>query len=504
MPEQQHGRLVYGTSVAVVIAVVLYGLFQPEEFGRQTNNLFVFVGGHFGWWYMLAMNVFVVVPLVLALSRFGRLTMGQPGEKPEFSDLSWFGMLFGAGMGVGLVFYGVGEPLYHLASRPFGGEPLSGQAGREAMRATFFHWGLHPWASYSVIAICLSYFQFRKNSPALISSLFTPYLGPKGQDGALARVIDVLTIFATVGGIATSLGLAVLQISSGLNQLLGLEKSAANSLAILVVLAAAYIGSAISGLNKGIRYLGNFNLALFSLLAVALFLFGPSVKILETFMTSLGAYVSGLVSQSFDLAPHGGGYKSWLNDWTLYYWAWWIAWAPFVGSFVARISRGRTLRQFVFGVLLAPSLGCFTWFSIFGGTALSLEMSGQADLTSVVNADLSAGIFALYQHIHLGTIMSFLMLILICTFFVTSGNASTFVLSMYSSGGKQTPVKTKIFVWGILQAALAFVLMLSDGLKTLQIASILAALPFSLIMVLALVCFIKTARRDFPEGSTIS
>ncbi|MDR2456563.1 MAG: BCCT family transporter [Deltaproteobacteria bacterium] len=494
---------VYLLSVAIVALLVAAGLIDAALFDKIAQGLFAFIGAKFGWWYVLSMNVFVIVPVALALGRYGGLTMGKPGEKPEFSDYSWFAMLFGAGMGVGLVFYGVGEPLYHFASRPFGGEPLSPRAASEAMRATFHHWGFHPWASYSVIAICLAYFQYRKSGPALISSLFLPLLGPKGQDGVLARTIDVLTILATVAGVATSLGLAVLQIGGGLGYLAGLGQGAALKLLILLALAAAYTVSAFTGLNKGIKLLGSLNLALFSLLALALFLLGPSVAIVETLISSVGDYLSSLVEKSHDLDPFGSGRKAWIKDWTLYYWAWWIAWAPFVGSFVARISRGRTIRQFVAGVLIAPSLGCFAWFSIFGATALTMEMGG-ADLTSVVNQDLSVGVFAMYKALPLGGLMSALMIILISTFFITSGNASSFVLSMYSSGGQLNPPKSRVLVWGILQGALAFVLLMTGGLKSLQIASITAALPFSAIMVLALICLYRQLRRDFPQGAPVA
>jgi glycine betaine transporter len=489
--------------VAVIASLVLYGILKPNSFESLTQGIFAFIGNKFGWWYMLTMNAFVVIPILLAISRYGNLTMGEPGEKPEFSDFTWFGMLFGAGMGVGLVFYGVGEPLYHFDSRPFGAEAMSNQAASEAIRATFFHWGLHPWASYSVIAVCLAYFQFRKKAPGLISSLFLPYLGPKGQDGLLARVIDILTIFATVAGIATSLGLAVLQLNSGLKYLFSIEQGILTRFWILLILAVGYTYTAFTGIDKGIRYLGNFNLTLFIILGLALFLVGPSIKILETLLTGVGSYLSNIVNQSFDLDPHGKSYKKWLNDWTLYYWAWWIAWAPFVGSFVARISKGRTIRQFVLGVLLAPSLGCFVWFSIFGGTAITMQISGEVDLIKAVNNDLSVGVFAMYQRINLGSIMSILMLIMISTFFITSGNASTYVLSMYASGGNLNPPKSRILVWGTLQAALAFVLIFTGGLKALQIASITAALPFSIIMILALCCFWKTLRHDFPPGTPV-
>lgn len=496
------GSTVYPLSVAIVALVVAAGAIDPASFDKATKSVFNFIGLNLGWWYFLSMNIFVLVPVFLAFSRYGKLTMGLSGEKPEFSDISWFAMLFGAGMGVGLVFYGVGEPLYHFASRPFGGDPGSPAAASEAMRATFHHWGFHPWASYSVIAICLAYFQYRKNGPGLISSLFLPILGPKGQDGAMARAIDIVTILATLAGVATSLGLAVIQIAGGLGYMANLSQGSGTMLAILLILAAAYTLSAFTGLDKGIKFLGNLNLVLFSLLGLAMFLLGPSVTIIETLISSTGDYLSSLLASSHDLDPFGTEKKSWLRDWTLYYWAWWVAWAPFVGSFVARISKGRTIRQFVAGVLIAPSLGCFTWFSIFGATALTMEING-ADLTSVVNSDLSVGVFAMYKSFPLGSLMSIIMVILVSTFFITSGNASSFVLSMYSSGGRLDPPKSRILVWGVLQGALAFVLLITGGLKSLQIASITFALPFSIIMVLALIIFWRTLKRDFPEGSVI-
>jgi glycine betaine transporter len=308
MSETQ-GAVVFRLSVAIVVALVAWGIINPSGFEGATMKIFSLIGSSFGWWYMLSMNAFVLVPIILAFSRYGKLTMGRPGEKPEFSDASWFAMLFGAGMGVGLVFYGVGEPLYHYASRPFGAEAGSGRAAADAMRATFFHWGFHPWASYSVIAICLAYFQFRKDGPGLISSLFLPLLGPKGQDGLLARTIDILTILATVAGVATSLGLAVLQIGSGLSYLAGVEPGLATRLAVLLALAVAYTLSAFTGLTKGIKFLGNLNLTLFCLLALALFLIGPSIVIVETLMTATGDYLASLIRQSFDLDPFGQGYN---------------------------------------------------------------------------------------------------------------------------------------------------------------------------------------------------
>jgi glycine betaine transporter len=494
---------VYLASVAVLIALVSFGLISPESFNTAANGAFNVLSEYCGWWYMAAMNSFVAFPILLAVSRFGRLTLGEAGSKPEFSSVAWFGMLFGAGMGVGLVFYGVGEPLYHLAAPPFGAEPGTAQAAEDALRASFFHWGLHPWAAYAVIALCMAYFQFRKGAPGLMSSLFQPVLGPEGHLSPIGRAVDILTIFATVGGIATSLGLAVLQINSGLKYLFGLPQSPAVQFAIILVLGLLYTGTAVSGIDRGIKLLGNLNLALAVFLAAALLLFGPTLAIIESLMTALGGYLSNFVAESFNLAPYGGPYKKWLSGWTVYYWAWWIAWAPFVGSFIARISKGRSIRQFVAGVLLVPALGSFCWFAVFGGTALEMQLSQTADLAAQVNEDLSIGVFAMYEHITLGGLTSVLMLFLICTFFVTSANSSTFVLAMYSSSGDLNPPRKRMAVWGILQAAFAMVLLVSGGLKALQIASITAAAPFSLIMVLACCGLWRSLTADFPEGSQV-
>ena len=315
--------------------------------------------------------------------------------------------------------------------------------------------------------------------------------------------MDILTIFATVAGVATSIGLAVAQINSGLQYIFGLPKNTAMQLAIMLVIGFIYTLTAVTGIAKGIKFLGNLNLFLACLLAGLLLLLGPTLAIIETLVTAVGAYFQNLIAESFDVAPYGGDYKKWLGGWTIFYWAWWIAWAPFVGSFIARISRGRTIRQFVSGVLLVPAFGCFTWFSIFGGTALEMQISGTADLASAVNADLSTAVFAMYHHIPLGTLMGVIMVLLISTFLITSANASTFVLSMYSTEGDLNPPKSRMVIWGVLQAALAFVLLSTGGLGALQTASIAAAAPFSVIMVLACWCMWKSLIQEFPEGTEV-
>ena len=500
---EKKDNTVYILSLAVMVILVGFGLAAPEKFGEVASGAFAFLLKYFGWWYMLAMTAFVVFCLFLAVSRYGKLKLGKPEEKPEFSTTAWFGMLFGAGMGIGLVFYGVAEPMYHYGTPPFGAEPQSAQAAQDAMRASFFHWCLHPWASFAVIALCMGYFQFRKGAPGLVSSLLLPILGPKGNNGWPAKIVDILTVFATAAGMATSIGLATLQINSGLQYVFGLPQAMSVQLSILVAIGIIYTFVTITGISKGIKFLGNLNLFLACLLASLLLILGPTLAILDTFVTSIGAYFQNFIIESFDVAPFNAEYKGWLGGWTIFYWAWWIAWAPFVGSFIARISRGRTIREFVIGVLLVPSLCGMIWISIFGGTALNLQTTGQADVLSSVNSDLSTAIFAMYEHVTLGGLMSAVMILLISTFLITSANASTFVCAMYSTQGDLDPPKKRMGVWGVLQAAFAFVLLMGGGLKALQTASITAAAPFSIIMIMACWCLIKALKEDFPEGTEI-
>ncbi|MDO5115867.1 MAG: BCCT family transporter [Synergistaceae bacterium] len=487
---------VYIISIAITVALVLWGLISPQSFGSFAKALNGGLTKYYGWGYMLTMNIFVVFCIVVALSRFGKVRLGPEDSRPEYGNVSWFAMLFSAGMGVGLVFYGAAEPLFHFGSTPFGAAPGSIEAARDAMQISFFHWGLHPWAGYSVIAMPLAYYQFRRNTPGLISSIFIPLVGEDMVRGAFGKTVDILAIFATLAGITTSLGLGTLQLNSGLNMLFGIPKETVVQVIIIAALAVLYTGSAALGIEKGIKRVADFNLWVCLLLMVSLFAVGPSLAILNAFMTGLGDFISGLVRESFTLAPYGGEYSSFLDSWTLYYWAWWISWAPFVGSFVARISRGRTVREFVSGVLIVPALGSFTWFAIFGTSALHLEVVRKIAVSAEVLKDISVGIFNMYSYYPLGQIMSVVMLVLIVTFFVTSANSGTFVLAMYSTNGDLNPGHGRMVVWGVLMGALAAVLLLTGGLQNLQTVSLAAAMPFSLIMICSCASFWKTLTRE--------
>jgi len=491
---------VYWVSIFITLGVVAWGLASPSSFGSFASALNGVLTTYCGWGYMLAMNIFVIFCIAIAVGRFGKVRLGPNDSRPEYSNMSWFAMLFSAGMGVGLVFYGAAEPLFHFASTPFGAAPGSIQAARDAMQISFVHWGLHPWAGYSVIAMPLAYLQFRHNTPGLISSIFIPLVGEERVRGTFGKVVDILAVFATLAGITTSLGLGALQLNSGLNSLFGLPKNLMLQIIIIAILAVLYTGSAALGIDKGIKAVADCNLYICFALMLGLFIVGPSIPIINSLMTGIGDFLSGVVKESFAMAPYGGPYEKFLQNWTIYYWAWWISWAPFVGSFVARISRGRTIREFVAGVLIVPALGSFTWFAIFGTAALHLEIVQKIHISAEVLKDVSTGIFAMYSHYPLGFAMSVVMIVLITTFFVTSANSGTYVLAMFSEEGTLEPSKSKMCVWGVLMAALALVLLLTGGLQNLQTISLTAAAPFAVIMLCACWSFLQTLTADEQAG----
>lgn len=494
-------NFVFIVSILITFGVVLWGLFSPHTFGAFANNLFNGLTRYFGWGYILSMNLFVGFCIFIAFSRFGRVRLGKNTDRPEYSNASWFAMLFSAGMGVGLVFYGAAEPLIHFAGLPFGAPEGSVLAARHAMQISFFHWGLQPWAGYAVIAMPMAYYQFRYNAPGLISSLFIPLVGEKKVRGTFGKVIDILAVFATLAGITTSLGLGTLQLNSGANAIMGLSKNTFVQICIIVILGMFYTGSAVMGIDKGIKKVADFNLWVCMLLLIGLFILGPTLPIIASLLTGIGDFLSGFVKESFMMSPYGGRYEAHLHNWTLYYWAWWIAWAPFVGSFVARISRGRTIRQFITGVLIVPALGSFTWFAVFGTSALHLELVEGVHIVADVVRDVSVGAFEVYKYYPMGSIMSALMIVLISTFFITSANSATFVLAMFSNQGDQNPAKLKMTIWGVLMAALAIVLLLTGGLKNLQTVSLTAAPPFAIVMICAMLSFWRSLKRDEMNGN---
>ncbi|SHH15639.1 glycine betaine transporter [Thermosyntropha lipolytica DSM 11003] len=493
MDKKQNNSVLY-ISIAVVLAIALWGLISPEAFGKYANSLFGFLVDKFGWFYLLAMFTFVVFSLGLAFSRYGNIKLGPDDAEPEFKYLTWFGMLFGCGMGIGLVFWGVAEPLYHFTSPPFGITAGSSEAADFAMRTSFFHWGFHAWANYAVIGLALAYFQFRKNKPGLISTIFIPLLGEERVKGPVGKTIDVLAIFATAAGVATSLGMGILQINSGLNFMFDVPTTKLVQLILIIVIAVIYIWTAVTGIQRGIKWLANINLVLCGLILLLVFVAGPTVKMLNGLVSGFANYVNFFIADSFRLSINGD--NSWIGGWTVFYWAWWIAWAPFVGTFIARISKGRTIKEFVIGVTFVPALASFIWFSGFGTLGLNL---GMEEAAKAIAAGTETALFAVVQHYPLGQIISLIAVVLLFTFFITSANSATFVLGMFSSNGDLEPNNTVKTLWGILQALLATALLFAGGLKALQIGSIAAAFPFAIIMLFACVSIYKALVQEYNQ-----
>ncbi|MFW5790483.1 MAG: BCCT family transporter [Bacillota bacterium] len=479
---KERGKEVFHISLFIVFAIVIWGIAMPDSFSKVANSIFDFLTVNLGWFYAITMTLFVIFCLWVALGRHGKIKLGKPDEEPEFSTISWFAMLFSAGMGVGLVFWGVAEPLNHFVS-PLGIEGGTAAASDFALKTSFFHWGLHPWAAYGVLALALAYMQFRHDKPAQISSIFIPLIGEARARGTIGKIVDILAIFATVAGVATSLGMATLQLTSGFNFLFGIPETDTVRLIVIGVITVLFMISAITGVDKGIKYLSNANITLAGIIMVLCLIAGPTLLIINNLTNSFGLYMSSFVRDSFKISS-----EPWYGWWTIFYWAWWIAWAPFVASFIARISRGRTIREFVGGVLFAPTLASFVWFSIMGtmGINQGMEVAEGAIETT------ETAFFVVMQNYPLGGLISIIAVILLTTFFITSADSATFVLGILSDKGNQNPTTQRKVTWGLIQAGLAIALMLSGGLEMLQTGSIVAAFPFAIIMLIAMISMMKS------------
>lgn len=482
-------------SAGFILAVVVWGMVAPVTLGRVFDTALASISTNFGWLYLWVVLGLVVFALVLAFSRYGSLKLGGPDDEPEYSVTSWFAMLFAAGMGIGLVFWGVAEPLFHYGTPPPGITPNTPEAANAAMRYSFFHWGLHPWAVYSIVALAIAFFQFRRGGSALVSTAVEslPWRVVRG----VGPVVNVLAVIATAFGVAASLGMGALQINSGLNIMLSLPVSGASQVGIIGVTTVLFLASAVTGVSRGIKWLSNINLLMAALLALTVFVLGPTIAIIDTFTNTLGSYLSEFVRMSLRMTPFRD--STWVSGWTVFYWAWWVSWSPFVGLFIARVSRGRTIREFILGTVLAPTLAAFVWFSVFGGTALNLQIMQGLPMADAVNADVSTAMFVLFESLPLSGLLSGVATLLVLVFFVTSGDSATLVLGMMSTGGNENPPARVKVTWGLLVSGIAISLLLAGGVKAVQTATIVFALPFTLVIVLMAVALWRGVRQDWDE-----
>jgi choline/carnitine/betaine transport len=487
--------VVFFVAAGLVTLFVLWGVVFTDSLASATQSVLTWLLERFGWLFVLSAAAFVAFAAWIGFSRYGTMRLGRDEDRPEFRTSSWVAMMFSAGMGIGLMFYGVAEPISHLAAPPLGrGEPGTPETAQAAMQYTYFHWALTPWAIYGVVGLALGYFCMRKGRPNLVSEAFRPLIGNR-VEGPIGKGIDVLAIWATLFGSATSLGFGAAQINSGLNFLWGVSITNTLQVLIIVVLTALFVLSATTGVEKGVQFLSNLNMLLAILLLLFILVVGPTVFIAQTFTDALGAYLYNFVPMSLDSGAFGGG--EWLNSWTIFYWAWWISWAPFVGTFLARISRGRTIREYLIGVLLVPSGVSFVWFAILGGTALDLQLSGQADLIKAA-AKPEVALFTTLEQFPISSITSFLVIILVSLFFVSGADAASLVMGTMSSGGALEPTRPVVVVWGSLTGLTAAVLLIAGGLTALQQAAIIAAAPFVLIVLGMCAGLFKELRAESP------
>lgn len=492
---------VFFSSALLILLLVGYTVVFPDDANSRFSHLQSSIMTNASWFYVMAVALILLCVACLGLSRrYGDIKLGPDHAEPAFSFGSWFAMLFSAGMGIGLMFFGVAEPVMHFLSPPLG-EPGTVEAAREAMKLTFFHWGLHAWAIYAIVALILAFFGYRHNLPLTLRSALYPMIGDRIY-GIPGHAIDVFAILGTIFGVATALGYGVLQVNSGLNYLTGVDISTQTQVILIVVITALATISVATGLDKGIRRLSEANLLLALMLLVMVVLLGPTVLLLQMFVQNTGAYLSDIVGKTFNLYAYEP--TDWLGGWTLFYWAWWLSWSPFVGMFIARISRGRTIREFVTGVLFVPTGLTLIWMTAFGNTAIDMIMNrGMADLGQAVQTDVPVALFRFLEYFPFSTVLSVIATAMVVIFFVTSSDSSAMVVDMLASGGNsKTPIWQRVF-WSVLIGVVAMVLLLAGGLQALQTVTIASALPFSIVLLVSAYGLLKALAVDAAKRASL-
>jgi choline/glycine/proline betaine transport protein len=480
-----HPHVFFGAGTLLFLFIALTLLFR-EQSAEFFQSLLDGIGNTFGWFYILAANFFVVVMILIASSEYGKIRIGGPDALPEFSTFSWYAMLISAGMGIGLMFWSVGEPIFHFMtpSPMFDVPPSSAQSAQVALGLTYYHWGIHPWAIYALVGLSLAFFAYNRGLPLTIRSIFYPLLGEKIY-GFWGNLIDILSVLATLFGLATSLGLGVKQVASGLAHLFGTPNTELVAVVLIAAITFLAVLSVTAGLDKGVKILSQGNIYLAGAFMVFLLVVGPTVYIFKAFTQNIGFYIQNLPQLSFWVETYYGAEGSnWQNPWTIFYWGWWISWSPFVGMFIARISKGRTVREFILGVMIFPTILSFLWMSSFGGSALWLQIAGGVDIADAVRKDVSTALFVMLEHFPLSQITSVIGITLVVVFFVTSSDSGSLVVDHLTSGGKlDSPVPQRIF-WAVMEGVCAAALLMGGGLVALQSASIATGLPFAVVLLI--------------------
>ena len=470
---------VFWTSIVILIIIITLVLIFREGAEEFFSEAQASVTSSMGWLFILSVNIFVIFCLYMAFGKFGHIRLGGKEAKPEFSTSSWFAMLFSAGMGIGLLFWSIAEPINHFQTPPLG-EPGTPSAARQAMNFTFLHWGFHAWAIYALVGLSLAYFTYSRKLPLTVRSVFYPFLGERIH-GLIGDIIDILAVLATLFGLATSLGLGVKQVAAGLNHVFpAIDSDVYTQIMLIGGITAIATISVVTGVDKGVRILSEWNIRIALVILLAVLFLGPTVFILGSYVQNTGSYLGNFLQLSFWNEAYST--RNWQGGWTVFYWAWWISWAPFVGIFIARVSKGRTVREFILGVLIVPSLLSFLWMTVFGSTALREVLAGETAVAEAVAADISTALFVFFEQLPFSTVLSIIGIILVAGFFVTSSDSGSLVVDSLTSGGRaDSPVGIRVF-WAVAEGAIAAVLLLGGGLQALQTAVIITGLPFALIL----------------------
>ena len=498
---------VFCSSLFLIAGIVIISLTHLATMKTVFSDTQAWIAINSGWFFVLLTNLILGFLLYLSISRFAGVRLGGSETKPEFSRLGWFSMLFSAGMGIGLLFYSVAEPMFHLMKPPHGAEAFSVAAANDAMKTTFLHWGLHAWAIYALVGLALAYFAFNRNKPFSIRAIFEPLLGDRIY-GFWGHAIDTLATIATLFGVATSLGLGVSQINAGLNHLFGIEESTLVQIGLIVFITIIATFSVVAGLDRGIKRLSEINMIAASLLVILILLVGPTLFIFNGFVENLGAYFDDIFYLAFWNETYTGG--SWQNGWTVFYWGWWIAWSPFVGLFIARISKGRTIREFIAGVLLVPTIMTFFWLSVFGNSAIYIELFAEGKLAAAVNENLSQSLFVFFGEISALNaslpdfflpFVSFLAICVVVTFFVTSSDSGSLVIDMITAGGNPNPPVIQRIFWASTEGIVASILLIAGGLTALQTMAIATGLPFAVILLFMIFSLYRALNQDHTQNA---
>jgi choline/glycine/proline betaine transport protein len=485
---------VFLISLAIVFLLVAITLVVGEPMEKWFADTQNYVANRVGWFFILLVNGLLIFSLFLGFGKFRNIRIGGKDAKPEFTRRGWFSMLFSAGMGIGLLFFSVAEPILHFNSNPLLDQPADKvEAARTAMGLTFLHWGVHAWALYAVVGVSLAFFTFNKKLPLTIRSVFHPLLGDRIY-GPLGDTIDIISVIATLFGLATSLGLGAQQINAGLEYLLGIKVSTTVQISLIVVITFFATLSLVLGIDKGIRILSEWNMRIALFLLLFILVIGPTLFLLKSFVQNIGHYINEFFELSYWTNSYSGlgEEEKWQNSWTIFYWAWWISWSPFVGIFIARISKGRTIKEFILGVLLVPTLLTFVWMSVFGGSAIYQELIGKSVITEAVNANTATAIYYLLEQYPLTFFSTILTVLLIASFFITSSDSGSFVVDTLTSGGRHNAPKGQKVFWASMEGLIAAVLLIGGGLTALRTASILTGLPFAIIIIIMCFSFYKS------------